>query len=368
MAATSIAIAVSTIFGGCCGSVATLEKLISNKPTDVKGLDLNIGTLVTFCQFLFITLLGLPRFVSFERKNKRSKLFMPQFKPLHVPLKIYLISVLLFFSSSVGNNMIFNYNITIPIHITFRCFSTVLTMITCYLINGRRYSKMQVGSTIFLTFGALIASLYRNHEFDLSDIYQLNSTNILVVKDTTFLKGMTILFISSMLSSLLSAYDERIYMIYGKHWEENMFYCHLLSLPLFIIFNHNELLKTTKALTIYSLPQYKIATIPGCNKNIYIPQSVLILVANLVTQNICITGVNVLSSHTSALTLSVVLLVRKFVSLLLSVLFFNNRLSMTSYIGIIIVFFGALLYSLGGTKGKSNNIRLNRKEVNKSKK
>lgn len=367
MAAASITIATLTIFGGCCGSVATLETLINNTPTNMHDLDLNIGDLVTFCQFFFITLLGLPRFILFKKRNDGSGSFIPRFKPLHVPLRVYLISVLLFFSSSVGNNMIFNYNITIPIHITFRCFSTVLTMITCYLINGKRYSKKQVWSTMFLTFGALVASLYRDHEFELGELYQLDPTNMIVVKDTTFLKGMIILFISSMMSSLLSAYDERIYMKYGKHWEENMFYCHFLSLPLFIITNHNKLLNTAKALMIYSSPRYNLFTVPRWNKNIYIPQSVLVLVTNLVSQNICLTGVNILSSHTSALTLSVVLLVRKFISLLLSVIFFNNSLSKTSYIGITIVFFGAFLYSLGGRKVKSEKTSSNKNCMNKVK-
>lgn len=366
MAATSITTAILTIFGGCCGSVATLETLINNKLTNVNQVDFDIGNLVTFCQFFFITVLGLPRFISFKKRNDGSRLFMPRFKPLHVPLRIYIVSVLLFFFSSVGNNMIFNYNITMPIHITFRCFSIVLTMVTCSLINGKKYSKIQVGSTIFLTFGALIASLYRNREFELGDIYQLDLTNMIFVKDTLFLKGMVILFISSMMSSLLSAYDERIYMKYDKHWEENMFYCHLLSLPLFIISNHNKLLNTAKALMIYSSPRYNLFTVPRWNRHIYISHSVLVLITNLVAQSICITGVNILSSHTNALTLSVVLLVRKFVSLLLSVIFFNNRLSKTSYIGITIVFFGAFLYSLGDRKVKGKQANLNKNSVNKS--
>lgn len=367
MASTSITAAVLTIFGGCCSNVATLETLTNHKLIDVNEVDFNIGNFVTFCQFSFIAVLRLPHFVSFKKKNNGSRSFIPKFKPLHVPLKIYFVSVLLFFFSSVGNNMVFNYDITVPIHITFRCFSTVLTMLTCHLLNERRYSKMQVGSTIFLTFGAFLASLYRNHDLKLEDLYQLDPTNMIVVKDTLFLKGMMILFISSMMSSLLSAYDERIYMKYGKHWEENMFYCHLLSLPLFIISNHSKLLNTAKALIISSTPRYSLFTIPIWNKHFYIPYSVLVLITNLVTQSICITGVNIFASHTSALTLSVMLLVRKFVSLLLSVIFFNNRLSKTSYTGIIIVFFGAFLYSLGDRKVKNKQENSSKKDANKAK-
>ena len=213
---------VFTILGGCCGSVATLETLIKDKSTF--GQDTNIGKLVTFCQFIFITLVALPHFIVFTNVQDGVKSWIfPKFKPLHVPLRVYLISVFLFFSSSVGNNMIFNYNITIPIHITFRCFSTVLTMITCYLVNGKRYSRLQVGSTLFLTTGALLASLYRDHDFTRNDLYIWSSLESSRTYDIVFLQGIAILLASSIMSSLLSAYNEWTYNTYGKHWEENMF-------------------------------------------------------------------------------------------------------------------------------------------------
>lgn len=338
---------ISIIFGGCCGSVATLETLIKDKSTFDQNT--NVGKLVTFCQFIFITLMTLPRFIVFTNVQEGKGMWaLPRLKPLHVPLRIYIISVLLFFSSSVGNNMIFNYNITIPLHITFRCFSTVLTMMTCYLVNGKRYTRLQVGSTIFLTIGALIASLYRDHDFHWKDIYFWHSMEDVGTYDSVFLQGLLILLASSIMSSLLSAYNERTYTTYGKHWEENMFYCHLLSIPLFVVSSHKELWNTMSKL-VYASPKYKIINVPMWDKTFYVSQSLITLVGNLITQNVCITGVNMLASHTGALTLSIVLLVRKFVSLLLSVVFFNNKLSQTAYIGILIVFFGAFLYSLGST-------------------
>ena len=44
----------------------------------------------------------------------------------------------------------------------------------------------------------------------------------------------------------------------------------------------------------------------------------IMLIVNIITQNICIRGVNILASYTNALTLSVILTARKFISLLLS--------------------------------------------------
>lgn len=59
-----------------------------------------------------------------------------------------------------------------------------------------------------------------------------------------------------------------------------------------------------------------------------------------------------LAGNTTALTVSVVLLLRKFTSLLLSMWLFNNRLSKTGSFGAFLVFFGAGLYSYASSQAK----------------
>ena len=53
-----------------------------------------------------------------------------------------------------------------------------------------------------------------------------------------------------------------------------------------------------------------------------------------------------LAGETSALTVTVVLLVRKFVSLILSVIFYGNTMSTLGMIGSIIVFGSAAYYNV----------------------
>lgn len=75
------------------------------------------------------------------------------------------------------------------------------------------------------------------------------------------------------------------------------------------------------------------------------------LVMNVLTQYACIRGVNLLASVSSALTVTIVLNVRKLVSLLLSIWLFGNQLAAGTLIGAAIVFFSGGLYGLEGSKG-----------------
>ena len=60
-----------------------------------------------------------------------------------------------------------------------------------------------------------------------------------------------------------------------------------------------------------------------------------------------------LASAASALTVTIVLNVRKLVSLLLSIWLFGNRLSPGTLIGASIVFFAGGMYGLEGSKGST---------------
>lgn len=331
--------AFSLVFGGCCSNVVTFEGLMGDKTS-------NISNLITFCQFLFVACQGLPRFVDVHGS-------FPYLKPLKTPLHVYVISVVLFYISSTTNNNVFKYNISIPIHIVFRCFGTVITMITCWLLNGRKYTRTQVSSTFFLTVGAIIASLYKDNElryqdFKLQDLRNRSNEPI----DRTFVLGVCILILSSVTSSLLSAYNERTYQKYGKHWKENIFYSHFLALPLFSL-NAKQLVHEYQA-----MKNSKRMICLNLGQKTRIPHAETFLFFNVLTQYFCVKGVNMLASQTNALTLSITLLVRKFVSLLLSVHLFGNSLSYTGYFGVLLVFFGAFLYSLGSIRPK-----IKRKEV-----
>ena len=119
-----------------------------------------------------------------------------------------------------------------------------------------------------------------------------------------------------------------------------MFYSHLFSLPAFIfvapdVLHHFRLLA--------SLPPSPLP-LPFLAHSLR-PSLLSVLGLNLLFQLLCIRGVYMLTTNTNTLTCSLVLTLRKLLSLLLSVSYFGNRFSPYQWMGTAMVFAGVLVYS-----------------------
>ncbi|CAK7211094.1 golgi uridine diphosphate-N-acetylglucosamine transporter [Sporothrix eucalyptigena] len=344
------------IFGGCCSNVFALEAIIKVEP--------NSGTLLTFTQFLFVAITG---YVSqFDRE--RTPFFI---RPNKVPIKRWLINIILFFSINVLNNHAFSYNISVPVHIILRSGGSITTMVAGFLY-GKRYSRIQIIAVVLLTVGVVIAAWSDAQSKDVAEEAAEGSVDFII--------GLSILFIAQVLSSVMGLYTEETYKKYGPQWRENLFYSHLLSLPLFLPFlpslvrQFNRLANSAPL----SLPFLDIASdatatmatraVDGADtavaaglresvERIHIPSQLVYLVLNVLTQYACIRGVNLLAAASSALTVTIVLNIRKLVSLLFSIWLFGNRLSPGTLIGAIIVFSAGGLYSFDGKKKPSSRPR-----------
>ncbi|KAI0140169.1 UAA transporter family-domain-containing protein [Hypoxylon sp. NC0597] len=303
---------LSLIFGGCC----------SNR------------TLLTFVQFLFVAVTG---YIS-QFDITRPPFFL---KPNRVPIRRWLINIVLFFSINVLNNHAFSYDISVPVHIILRSGGSITTMIAGSLY-GKRYSRIQVIAVLLLTVGV------ETPTEDSGDDVPKFST------------GLAVLLIAQILSAIMGLYTEETYRKYGPHWKENLFYSHLLSLPLFLPFSRsliNQFMRLTKSKPL-PLPrlteQVNLSTLPATVREkiegIYVPSQVAYLILNVLTQYACIRGVNLLAAASSALTVTIVLNIRKLVSLLLSIWLFGNRLATGTLIGAIVVFSAGGLYSLDSKK------------------
>lgn len=76
-----------------------------------------------------------------------------------------------------------------------------------------------------------------------------------------------------------------------------------------------------------------------------IPISWIYLIANCLTQYVCISSVFVLTTECSSLTVTLVVTLRKFVSLLISIVYFNNPFTIYHWIGTTLVFVGTLIFT-----------------------
>ena len=186
---------------------------------------------------------------------------------------------------------------------------------------------------------------------------QQGTTDSASAKETpSFSTGLAILFIAQVLSAIMGLYTEETYKQYGPQWRENLFYCHLLSLPLFLPFLRSLIDQFTR---LANSPPLKLAlptegaeltafpeAIAQKVQNVYIPSQIAYLALNVLTQYACIRGVTLLAAASSALTVTIVLNIRKLVSLLLSIWLFGNRLAAGTLVGAIVVFSAGGLYSL----------------------
>ncbi|OAA47158.1 AMP deaminase [Cordyceps fumosorosea ARSEF 2679] len=260
-----------------------------------------VGTLITFIQFAFVAVTGY----AFQFDYRRPPFFL---SPRKVPLTRWAVNIVLFFAINVLNNHAFSYDISVPIHIILRSGGSITTMVAGYLY-GKRYSRLQVMSVVLLSFGVIQAAW--------SDAANKSKTG--TSSKPAFGTGLLILLIAQVLSAIMGLYTEATYRAYGPQWRENLFYSHLLSLPLFVPFTPSMLR------TFLSLADSQPMVLSH-RFGIRVPHQLANVAANILTQYACIRGVNLLAAASSALTVTIVLNIRKLVSLLLSIWLFGNSL------------------------------------------
>lgn len=269
----------------------------------------------------------------------------------------------MFFAINMLNNWAFAFKISVPVHIILRSFGSVTTMIAGWL-RGKRYSRIQVLSVVLLTIGVLVAAwadasskvcTARSAERHILTSIQGKpmSTNNINFTDPSFEAGLLILLIAQLLSAYMGAYVEDIYAEHGNYWHENLFYSHFLSLPLFLPLQPTLQRQYVRLAASPPLAQNTLAlsVLPSAEHSYFgqLPEAVFFLLANAALQLLCISGVNLLSAKSSAVTVTIVLNIRKLVSFILSIVLFGNKMSAQMIVGAAMVFGAGTLYGLETT-------------------
>uniref|UniRef100_A0A914CEP7 Uncharacterized protein n=1 Tax=Acrobeloides nanus TaxID=290746 RepID=A0A914CEP7_9BILA len=136
--------------------------------------------------------------------------------------------------------------------------------------------------------------------------------------------------------------QEEIYRSYGKHPEELMFLIHFYSLP-FFIFIGPSIYET--AVKFHANPHISIV-----NHDLPISMPWLTLIGMCFLQLICIKNVYQLSAVLSSLGISMVLTLRKFLNLFLSVYIFQNEFTSMHLLGTLCVLLGTFAFYDGFSK------------------
>ncbi|EDV92300.1 GH24121 [Drosophila grimshawi] len=307
------------VFVGCCSNVYFLELIIK--------IDPGAGNLITFLQFLFIATSGL--------------IFTSKFFTVHpnIPLRDYVKLVVLFFGANVCNNYAFNFNIPMPLHMIFRSGSLMANMIMGIILLRKRYNLRQYSSVAMITAGIILCTLVSSG--DVKD----NTHHSLKV-DTTYSDffwwsvGIALLTIALLVTAYMGIYQEVIYKRHGKHPSEALFYTHMLPLPGFLIMASNIAQHWWIAVNsdVVTLP------VPVINWSVTFPLVLFYLLCNVISQYMCISAVYVLTTECASLTVTLVVTLRKFISLLFSIVYFRNPFTVSHWLGTVLVFFGTILF------------------------
>lgn len=149
--------------------------------------------------------------------------------------------------------------------------------------------------------------------------------------------GITLLTVALFISAGMGIYQEKLYAKHGKHPYEALYFTHLMPLPGFLIFysNISEHLGIVLSSSPIVLPFLQVA----------IPLQLLFLIGNVLTQFVCIAGVYVLTTECKSLTVTLVVTLRKFTSLIFSIVYFKNDFTLMHWLGTGCVFLGTIIFT-----------------------
>ncbi|XP_054845372.1 nucleotide sugar transporter SLC35B4 [Eublepharis macularius] len=309
------AVALGLVYSGCCSNVVFLEFLVREFP--------GCGNLVTFAQFLFIAVEGFIFEANFGRKRPA------------IPIRYYLIMVAMFFTVSVVNNYALNLNIAMPLHMIFRSGSLIASMALGIIILKKRYSVSKYASIALVSVGIFTCTFMSAKQVtsDSSRSEDKDSISTLL----WWLLGIAALTFALLMSARMGIFQETLYKRFGKHSKEALFYNHALPIPGFLllapdIYRHAVLFN-----------QSELFQVPVLALNL--PIMWFYLIMNVITQYVCIRGVFILTTECTSLTVTLVVTLRKFVSLIFSILYFQNPFTIWHWIGTLFVFVGTLMYT-----------------------
>ncbi|KJH45043.1 UAA transporter family protein [Dictyocaulus viviparus] len=329
---------VHTLAGcvGCQAGVELLNRQVKNS--------LNLLTLTT-C--IFVSLEGL----FYYWKSNTVKQSIPTryeicFRSFRVCLlyyyvifmklfSVYIKIVVLFFFVNLCNNYAIRCDVYFPLFIIFKSGSLLANIVFGYMLRGHYYTSREVFSVIIVTGGIIIFTLASYEKRTSMTTEPLNNAFILSIPP--FFVGVSLLSIALVLSAYLGVCQEDMYRIYGKHVKESMFMVHFLSIPGFALIG-NDIIEAFQAAN-------KTPSLHMFGYDLVLPTAWCCIFGICILQYICINNVYRLTSLTSSLNVTMVISLRKFLSLLISFVVFDNTFNIFHFCGAVFVFIGSLMFS-----------------------
>ncbi|KAH8382006.1 hypothetical protein KR009_001313 [Drosophila setifemur] len=307
--------AIGGVFLGCCSGVVFLELLVK--------LDPGAGNLITAAQFAFIALEG---FIFTSRLGLAQRV---------ISLRDYALLVAMFFITSVCNNYVFEFNVPMTLHMIIRGGSLISNMCLGTLILKRSYRISQYISVVMISVGIFICTYFSSR--DVAGKGENSDKDATEADGFWWLVGVLLLVLALFVSSYMGITQELLYRKHGKCAREALYYTHLLPLPAFFLMQEN--IRTHWHLALEG-ESYKVPLM-----DLAVPLILLYLLGNVLAQHLCISSVYTLTTECSSLTVTLILTLRKFISLVFSIIYFRNPFTVYHWLGTLLVFVGTLMFA-----------------------
>ncbi|CAD7957401.1 unnamed protein product [Amoebophrya sp. A120] len=359
------------VFGGCCLAMVFFEKALKQDPGS--------GNFLTFTELCFIALENLPRRFIFGRKNEGGGSLIT-FQPLVAARSDHLKHAVLFVSMSWLVNYAFSFNIAVPIHTVVRSCNVVATLLIGFFFFRCTYSKTQCVASVLVTIGILLATLAdakvvaacQNVPSVWQCLFPQGVPESGAAGNDSFLVwlvGIQVLLLCLVTQSFLGHIQRNMYDPYlqreqepkvskNELAEEFLYTSSIASLLGCVVFwdeiklHWGNAWASPAAFTLdlpAVVPSLMSSGENGGNNyiSVSIPLQWCYILANNVAQACCLKGVFYLSTRYSALTVNITLSMRKFFTVVFSILYFQNPWSLQHSVAALFVFGGGLLYSSG---------------------
>lgn len=305
--------------------------------------DPQAGNLLSVTEISFVLLQSLP-----GRFSSKSAFGI---KPLMAPLSSHVTFTLLWSSMSILANYAFAYKISVTIFTLIRSCNIIASVFLGRLVFGQRYTWKQLLCVCAVTVGIFLASMGEAKAMTktvasaaCSDCSDAQPTS--VEEDAAaaadlriWMIGISMLAFVQVLQGFLGHVQAGFYKMYthlapkGELCDEYLFTSQLVALvPLFFL-RTNISTAAWAALESDPITSFRI------------PSRVVWLILNCFANMICLKGVFRTSSVVSPLTLTILLSVRKFLSVLVSIFWFRNPWTSWHSFAVVLIFGGAFAYS-----------------------
>jgi len=264
------------------------------------------------------------------------------------------------------NNKVFAFNISFPLHLVrstsatvslalsispvtvvcqvFRSGSLMASMLVGVLYLKRTYKPIMIASVVIVTLGIFLATFASKPGASKpASSLGIGSTEEESFNDfVVWCIGIAMLVFALVTSAFMGAMQELTYAQLDLKksdvpWQENLFYTHLLSIPVFLLVTPD----IASHAAIFNSCQPLVSLAPYLGE---LPAPWFYLALNVLTQYVCIRGVYLMVSVTDALTCTLLLSIRKLLSLVVSIWVFRHPFTVLHGAGVYLVIVGSFFY------------------------